>query len=251
MTLIIDGCHTPSNLVMCTSDSKVVTYLNYHKNGSTGKPIPLKNNKEKVLQLTDRVLIRTGGVEGLGKLFIKKLKKRIKSDDPLENCKKHAEDIYAEMVEQKSKGKGSMWLKYLYDERGLPVAINGFYADGTTGLIILVDNEWLEVNHNERWVTSMVAPPSKKDNKIMEYLNRFSRIKEPGTHHMFAEFWETHKELYQINKQTISEDMHIHGIKKVNEEYRYFNIELPDVDDEEKAMYIYKALMEMDVIDQS
>lgn len=244
MTLTFDGHHKINNLVFCTSDSMEVTYFGYYKNGVKGDPNISRKGKNKIIPLTNKVLFRSGGISQLGKLFLKRLKKRVKYEDSLNTCVKHLKNIYNEMVEERGTGKGTGWLKYLYDERGIVIALNGFYDDGSTGTVIYNSEErtWEELTHDKRWVCTGVAP----NDDGYEYLKRFGRIEEPGMRHMFNEFWDAHRQLCEKDPKKISDDMYVYAIKRIGDEYLHIKFHVTDINDTDQVLSYYQQLAELD-----
>ncbi|GAA0472782.1 hypothetical protein [Alkalibacillus silvisoli] len=256
MTLIIDGNHSKAKVAMSVSDSLVVQPTNFFEDGLDGETEYLKNRDDKVKRLTNKVFFRSGGVRELCEWFYERLSDKVQPDDPLEICKQKARKVYYEMVEEEKQiDKGldydddSYWLNFLYDEKGLPVCLNGFYEDGKTGMVNFSHGAWIEKEHPQRWVTSMVAPAVENEEKINYYLSRLNRVEKPGAHLMFYEYLMAFRDLLKECVGKVSKDMFVRINVNKDGEMAYLEHHIENVYDDEECMPFYSALKQLEELD--
>lgn len=177
MTLVLSASMS-GKFIFMTSDTRRVqpTYKQYDLAAGIAEidqsvPYVICDGRDiKTHKLNDRILAGAGGCAELAIHLTDILKREVKADHDLSDCK----DILQAAIQEERTGPNRHEFSGFLDiTEGVTVILNGFYRDGTCGLITFTGGEGAEVEETKsppnHFQYSLIAP-------AVEYLRRTNEV---------------------------------------------------------------------------
>jgi hypothetical protein len=132
MTLVLSASLS-GQVAFMTSDTRVVQAKYDGDKRDYNEPLIVCDDKStKTHKLNDLILLGAGGIAELSTHLAEILKREVEPEHNLADCKSILEGVIAQ---ERAREDGPAFLRFLNIDEGVSVILNGFYSDGSTGLV--------------------------------------------------------------------------------------------------------------------
>lgn len=147
-------------------------------------PVIYDQKDIKTHQVNDFVLLGAGGTASLATYLVDILKKEIKEEHDLSDCKRILESVIKR--ERANKDDGPYFLDFLDMEwAGVTVLLSGFYRDGCTGIVQFSsgsETEVLEQKAPKGGYQYQAIAPAQEYSNMFDDMFKIDKLDDPSTY---------------------------------------------------------------------